>query len=223
MLIKQTSKLVYILYFTIATMLIMPLLHIPMILFNLPIFLTEDINFLVQELTFLVLVGGIPLLALFAVYKLSDRLKNPSIFFTLTFLLLFLISYFNFTVGFILMDTSNALKLLFLSIVLGLYTSFILTYFWKEIMVKKNYEQAHILYMPLLLTILMLFVEWIFTLIMGESLILRIYIVVGEFILKYLYINIFYIDFYGFAGVFLSLLASTSSLIAVRLKKDKSN
>lgn len=222
MLIKQTSKLVYILYFTITSTLVLPLLHIPIILLNLPILLTEDINFLVQELTFLVGFGGIPLLILFAVYKLSDKLKNPSIFFILTFLLLSVMSYFNFTVGFILTDTSNALKLLLLGIVLGLYTSFILTDFWKKVIVKKNYPQARILYIPLLLTVLMLFVDWIFTLTVGESLILRIYVAVGEFILKYLTINIFYIDFYGFVGVFLSLLSSTSSLIVARLNKDKS-
>lgn len=213
MISKNLTKLIFVVYFAIVSTLILPMLHIPIILLNFPVLLFNDVTFFVEQIIFLVVIGGIPIIALFLFYKLIDKSKNKYSFFLITFLIMASLSYFNYTIQFILTDNINAKKLLMIGIIFVLYSCFNLTYFWREIINKKNMNLTKRLYFPLILTLLVLLIDWMYPTISGDSLILRIYIIVGEFILKYSNINIFYIDYYGFVGVFLSLIASLSAAL----------
>lgn len=207
------------LYLTVGSMLVMPLLHLPFILINLPILLTQDIQRLIPQLSFLLMFTGIPLLVLFGIYQLSKMIKDQYIFFVLVFLLISLVSYFNFTTRFILTDSNNAWKPLLLGIPLGVFFSFMLTYFWKRIILLKKYREAQFLRVPLLLVLIVLFAETVSHWFLRDSLLLMAYIVVGDFLMKF-GVNIFYIDYYGFVGIFLSLLTSTISLVMLKLKDN---
>lgn len=198
-------------FFTVVSMLLAPLLHLPlMISFFAPIFSFE---YLGQELMFLALVTFVPLVVLYVIYHLAKVVKSEAIFFFITFLVLVGVSYFNFTIRSALSDPANALRLLVLGVALGLYASGVLTYFWKQIFLLKKTTEVNPLKLSLALIIGVLVVEWLVMVTTGENLLLKVYIAVGNFIKPL--INIFYLDFYGFVGLFLSLVASATSLVTI--------
>lgn len=204
-------------YFTVVSMLLAPLLHLPlMISFFAPVFSFE---YLGEELMFLALVTLVPLVVLYGVYRLAKLVKSTTVFFLFTFLLLSGVSYFNFTIRPALTDPANALRLLVLGIALGLFTSGVLTYFWKRIFLLKKKGEARFLKPSLLLVAGILVVEWLAIITTGENLLLKVYIAVGNFIKPL--VNIFYLDFYGFVGLFLSLVASMTSLLTLLLARKK--
>lgn len=209
---QKNAELAYMAFFTVVSMLLAPLLHLPlMISFFAPIFSFE---FLGQELMFLALVTFVPLMVLYVVYLLAKAVKSEVIFFFITFLVLTGVSYFNFTIRSALDDPSNAWRLLVLGIALGLCTSGVLTYFWRQIFLLKNQVEVRFLKPTLILVAGILVIEWLVMIATGENLLLEVYVAVGNFIKPLA--NIFYLDFYGFVGLFLSLVASVSSL-ATRL------
>ncbi len=219
---QKQSALFYMSFFAVVSMLLMPLIIGLMELLNLPITLFfENSRYAVDNFIFFLRVTTFPLLALLLMYKLSIKTKNQNIFFLITFLLLAITSYFNFHTKAVLQDTNNALKLLFIGIPLGIYTSFVLTYFWRKIMVQKEYAKAQLLRLPLLLTLALLFIELISSIVFFDSFILSIYIMIGEFLKNRQIVDIFYLDYYGFAGLFLSLVTSTSALAMSHPQKKK--
>lgn len=211
---QKNAELTYMAYFTVVSMLLTPLLHLPlMVSFFAPIFSFE---FLGQELMFLALVTFVPLVVLYVVYRLAKAVKSEVIFFLITFLVLTGVSYFNFTIRSALSDPANAWRLLVLGIALGLYTSGVLTYFWKRIVLLKNQAEVKFLKPLLILVAGILVVEWMIMITTGENLLLEVYIAVGNFIKPL--VNIFYLDFYGFVGLFLSLIASLVASVKVFIK-----
>jgi len=203
-MIKQKAELTYMAFFTVGSMLLDPLLHIPLMIGFLPSFLNSP--YWMQELLFLLTVTGIPLVVLYAFYRFAKTIKNQRVFFTLTFLLLAGVSYFNFTITPALDNPGNAIRLLFVGVVLGLFISAVLTHFWRQIFVLKKTSEARLLKVPLLLILGILVVEWLMLVTTGNNLLLEVYVAVGEFIKPM--INIFYLDLYGFVGLLLSLIAS---------------
>lgn len=204
-------------YFTVVSMFLAPLLHLPlMISFFAPVFSFE---YLGEELMFLALVTLVPLVVLYGVYRLAKLVKSTTVFFLFTFLLLSGVSYFNFTIRPALTDPANALRLLVLGVALGLFTSGVLTYFWKRIFLLKKKGETGLLKPSLVFVTGILLVEWLAIVTTGENLLLKVYIAVGNFIKPFA--NIFYLDFYGFVGLFLSLAASIISLVNLAFSKQQ--
>jgi|GEM_PF-4208413 len=214
---QNRAELTYIAFFMVTSMLLAPLLHLPLMIgFFAPIFSFE---YLGQELMSLALVTLVPLVVLYVVYRLAKAVKSELFFFLITFLVLAGVSYFNFTIRSALDDPANALRLLVLGVVLGLFTSGVLTYFWKRIVLLKKSEEARLLKPSLILVVGILAVEWLVMITTGENLLLEVYIAIGKFIKPLA--NIFYLDFYGFVGLFLSLIATTAALADLLYSKKK--
>lgn len=214
---QKNAEFTYMAFFTVVSMLLAPLLHLPlMISFFAPIF---NFEFLGQELMFLALVTFVPLMVLYVVYLLAKAVKSEVIFFFIAFMLLAGVSYFNFTIRSALSDPANAWRLLVLGIALSLYTSGVLTYFWKRIVLLKEQAEVRFLKPPLILVAGILVIEWLVMITTGENLLLEIYIAVGNFIKPLA--NIFYLDFYGFVGVFFSLVATITALVGLLYSKER--
>lgn len=208
---RQPAHIVYLLFFTVVIMLLPPLLHLPLVLSFFPSLFTSSHWFL--ELSFLFGVTLIPLALIYIFYKLILVIKKPSHFFVLSTLLLILVSYFNLDYSFILVNQNNATRLLVFGLIFTLYTSLVLSYFWKKIFVKGQVSYTHIFKPSLYLVAFLLFVEWSVMIITGRNLLLDLYVFMGESLIEL--INIFYLDFYGFVGIFFSLFASTTAIISL--------
>lgn len=196
-------------YFTVVSMLLAPLLHLPLMIGFLSSLLTS--RYWGQELLFLLLFTAVPLVVVYMVHCVAKVIKNQKLFLMFTFLLLAGVSYFNFTIPFVLDNPGNAIRLLVGGLGWGLFTSIVLTNFWKRIFLLKKTDEAKLLEIPLLLVTGILVVEWFMMVTVRTNLLLEVYIAGGE-LLKPL-VNIFYLDFYGFVGLFLSLVASVSSMV----------
>ncbi|QHO63486.1 hypothetical protein [Candidatus Chazhemtobacterium aquaticus] len=206
-----SAHIIYLLFFTAVIMLLPPLLHLPLVLSFLPSLSISSHWFL--ELSFLFGVTLIPLLVIYVFSKLILVIKKPSYFIILSALLLILVSYLNLDYSFILVNQANATRLLVFGLIFTLYTSLVLSYFWKKIFVKGYVSYAHLLKPSLYLVAFLLFIEWLIMITTGRNLLLDLYILLGESLIEL--INIFYLDFYGFVGIFFSLLASTTALISL--------
>ena len=209
--LSLSVHIIYLLFFTIVIMLLPPLLHVPLILSFFPSLFTTSHWFL--ELSFLFGVTLIPLLLIYIFYKLILVIKKPSHFFILSTLILILVSYFNFDYSFILVNQNNATRLLVFGLIFTLYTNLVLSCFWKKIFIKGQISYAHLFKPSLYLIAILLFVEWLIMIVTGRNLLLDLYVFIGESLIEL--INIFYLDFYGFVGIFFSLLASTTALISL--------
>ncbi len=209
--LSLSAHIIYLFFFTIVIMLLPPLLHLPLVLSFFPSLFTTSHWFL--ELSFLFGVTLIPLLLIYIFYKLIQVIKKSSHFFILSTLLLVLVSYFNLDYSFILVNQNNATRLLVFGLIFTLYTSLVLSYFWKKIFIKGQISYTHLLQPSLYLVAFLLFVEWLIMITTGRNLLLDLYVFIGESLIEL--INIFYLDFYGFVGIFFSLLASTTALISL--------
>lgn len=175
-----------------------------------------------QEMIFIFVVTGVPLIALYVVNLVSKKLKNNTLYFIFNFIFIAVMSYVNFTTDFILSDKANAFKLLLILVPFWLMGAYILTIVRKELYCKKPHQKAiNAIKVSIALVLLILLAEAFLSFTgIYKNFLLNIYERAGEFLLN-LNINIFYIDYYGFVGVLLSLSAAT--IILLRLCVDRAN
>lgn len=196
----------------------MPLLPLPIYIFNLPILLSLDAKYLLPELRFMALFTISPLLILF-IWSYILKLKSKILYFLLTLLLVVSVGYFNFTINFVLSNFTNALRLGFLYLVFSVFVSLVLTYLQQRLFHSKQAPSLEIVRIPILLAVGILVASWV-GIVVGNNLLLNLYIATGE-TLQTIGVNIFYADWYGFIGVFLSLVVTVTCMVMSKAREWK--
>ncbi len=166
------------------------------------------LEYLRENVLFYLLYYVAPIGIAVLVFSLVDKIKSYRIFYVFSGGLLILSIFINFNIEWILFNPRDADILAILAIVTILIVSFSLTKYWTLIFINKKYELIKLSYLPLLTCILWIIVEAYSSYSGKPTPILLIYETVGTFIFKYTTINIFYLDYYGFIPVFLSLTAT---------------
>ena len=211
-------RLLFIIFFTFTTMSVMPLLFLPLFILNIIAILGEPQQ-VFTEAIFLLTATAVPLIVLFIIYRLLAVLRNPGIFFAVSAIFMSFISYLNFPHELTGSNPANTSNLIGIGIVFLVFTGLINSYFFNKFFIRKNYSGSPAIFFSVGVVVGTLIAEWIFSLYAGESIFLNFYIDAGEFILKNFDVNIFYLDFYGTVGIFLSAIVSFLSLFFVMVMK----
>lgn len=159
-----------------------------------------------------------PLLILF-IWSYILKLKSKILYFLLTLLLVVSVGYFNFTINFVLSNFTNALRLGFLYLVFSVFVSLVLTYLQQRLFHSKQAPSLEIVRIPILLAVGILVASWV-GIVVGNNLLLNLYIATGE-TLQTIGVNIFYADWYGFIGVFLSLVVTVTCMVMSKAREWK--
>lgn len=150
-------------------------------------------------------------------WQLIGRIKRWTNFFGVALVIL-MIAYTFYFQGVMRFMAAEAADQMVAFVVFGLvylaYLAWVLTYFWQRIIREGKKVEAYLLSVSLLFDIVLVVVDTTQMGRSGSSFLLGTYSLWGEWLRKNLALNIFFLDFNGFAVVFLSLI---SSLIALGL------
>lgn len=169
------------------------------------------------------LLGKLPCVASMAVlvvlliltWQLIGRIKRWANFFGAALVIL-MIAYAFYFQGVMRFMAAEAADQMVAFVVFGLvylaYLAWILTYFWERVIRKGRRLEAYLLLVPLVFNIVLVVSDTTQMGSSGSSFLLGTYSLWGEWFRINLGLNIYFLDFNGFAVIFLSLVSSLMAL-----------